>query len=113
MYYAYVSMEETNLKQLQKSYASDQELTIKGQRGVSRSGTYHYGTEGCQLVVEHPCFLDITCLEGHLQTAASHSESHTVHIDVVWFGGRLCLSIISEGTVVLHERPWSFDIWEN
>lgn len=51
---------------------------------MSTTGKAHHdGTQWGKLIVEGAGFLDIASLEGHLQTAAAHTEAHCVHVDVI------------------------------
>ena len=52
-----------------------------------------------QCVIQLPSFVHVTRLEGELQTAAAHAETHGVHVDMVDLCGtlpRLCVSYISQ-----------------
>ena len=49
--------------------------------------TYYDWTEGCELIIQHARLVDVTGLEGHLQTGLAHAEAHGVHVDVVGEGG--------------------------
>jgi hypothetical protein len=61
-----------------------------------KTHTYHYGSDWYERVVHAARLVDVAALEGHLQTAASHAETHRIHVDVIdkcctvsrlWVGG--------------------------
>jgi hypothetical protein len=43
----------------------------------------HYGSDRGKSVIHAAGFVDIAALEGKLKTAATHTEAHRVHVDVV------------------------------
>ena len=44
--------------------------------------TRHDGCNWHKGVIDSPRLIDIPCLEGDLETTATHAESHRVHVDV-------------------------------
>jgi hypothetical protein len=53
---------------------------------------YHYGSKGDESIIHAARVFDITTLERQLKTAATHAETHRIHVDVIDKGGAMpCL----------------------
>jgi hypothetical protein len=53
------------------------------------SPAYHYGSNGDEGIVHAARIFDITTLECQLKTAATHAETHCIHVDVIDEGGAM------------------------
>jgi hypothetical protein len=59
-----------------------------GQRCANRrvaieTHAYHYGSKRDERIIHAPRLFDITTLERQLKTAATHAETHRIHVDVI------------------------------
>lgn len=61
----------------------------------------HDRSQWRHLIVDLASFLYIDCLEGDLETAASHAKSHCVHVDVIGKSRSLLDRILVLGVVVV------------
>lgn len=50
---------------------------------------YHYGSKGDKGIIHATRVFDITTLERQLKTAATHSEAHRIHVDMIVKGGTM------------------------
>ena len=44
---------------------------------------YHYGSKWDEGIIHAAGVFDITTLERQLKTAATHAETHRIHVDVI------------------------------
>src|SRR4051812_47358633 len=89
--------------------------TVDGRRGGE--GKHNGGHVG-ELVVESPCLVDVTRLEGNLETTAAHAKGHCVHVYVVRKrGARMCLNILRVGITLgnggINEGPRGIGVMKN
>lgn len=45
--------------------------------------THHNGSNWYKRIVHPSSFINVACLKRYLETAAAHSETHGVHIDMI------------------------------
>jgi hypothetical protein len=50
---------------------------------------YHYGSKGDEGIIHAARVFDATTLERQLKTAATHAETHRIHVDVIDKGGAM------------------------
>lgn len=69
---------------------------------------YHYRTQWCELIVECTSLLNVASLEGQLKTAASHAETHGVHVNVIVLRGFFARAVVAELLQIFFE--WFRDV---